>query len=66
MVVFPNGNEAILDSVTKTLGAGVTVTRSFAKVVPAGSVTGYYEIIGRAEIAGVSFDEDHIVYEVIP
>ncbi len=66
VAVFPDGHEVTLDSRTLNVGAGGTVGANFTKTVPASIVTGAYNIAGRAEVIGLSYDEDIVAYTVTP
>ncbi len=66
VAVFPDGSERTLDSRTMTVGPGATVNAGFTKKVPATIAAGSYDIAGRAEVTGVSYDEDIVTYTITP
>ena len=66
VAVFPNGSERTLDSKTLTVGAGASVNANFTKTVPVSIAPGSYNIAGRAEVTGVSYDEDIVSYTITP
>lgn len=65
VVVLPTGIEIALAEVDTTLPAGQSVSRDFTQVVPSGGGAGDYELIGRAVVTGVSFDEDLANYMIV-
>jgi plastocyanin len=66
VAVFPSGSERVLDSKTLTVGAGASVNANFTKSVPVSISPGSYRIAGRAEVTGVSYDEDIVSYTITP
>ncbi|MFQ5354247.1 MAG: hypothetical protein ACE5DR_04805, partial [Thermodesulfobacteriota bacterium] len=66
VAVFPDGHEVTLDSKTLNVGAGATAGADFTKTVPPTIPTGAYNIAGRAEVTGQSYDEDITPYTITP
>jgi len=66
VAVFPNGSEFVLNAKTLNMASGATVGANFTKRVPPTLVTGVYDISGRVEVIGESFDEDIISYNIMP
>jgi len=66
VAVKPDGNGLPLISRLLTIGVGQTHYQDFSKVVPPGTIPGDYELIGRAEVPAVNFDEDLVVYSIVP
>ncbi len=66
VAVFPNGSEFVLNAKTLNMAPGATVGANFTKNVPPTIATGLYDIAGRVEVTGQSFDEDIITYTITP
>jgi len=66
IAVKPDGSEVNLASVNVNLLAGDSKNQDFNLTLPVSLPEGDYKISGRAEVNGVSFDEDQAIYSVIP
>ncbi len=66
VAVFPDGHEVVLDSRTFDAAPTTLFSANFTKTVPAGVPTGAYKIAGRAEVTGISYDEDIAAYTITP
>jgi len=66
VAVFPDGREFVLQSDTLTLPGGAGGSQDFEATVPAGAAAGEYRLAGRAEVVSQSFDEDIVLYDVVP
>lgn len=65
VAITPNGREVNLAGASVNLMAGESKDKNFNLTLPASLPEGAYRISGRAEVNGVSFDEDQITYSVI-
>lgn len=66
VAVYPDGSEITLTRRTITITGNGTLSQNFSKRVPLGTPTGEYQLAGRVEIPSISYDEDIVLYAVIP
>lgn len=64
--VFPDGTKKPLGARIFPMNAAASVTRYFTKFIPATLPTGRYDILGTAQVSGVSYDEDMLSFTVTP
>ncbi|PIV83086.1 MAG: hypothetical protein CO150_09795 [Nitrospirae bacterium CG_4_9_14_3_um_filter_53_35] len=65
-LVKPDGSELVLVQRALTVPANGTLNKTISKKLPLGMVPGEYQMAGRAEIPAMSYDEDLVVYNVVP
>jgi len=66
VAVFPDGREVILAAKTLNVSAGGAPHANFAQTIPLNLPVGLYNIAGRVEVTGLSFDEDVIPFTFTP
>ncbi len=66
VAVLPDGSSTPIGAKIFSLGPAALATGYFTRVVPATFAAGRYDILGRVEVIGISYDEDQLSYTVTP
>ncbi len=64
VVVMPDGSEEVLMSYSSTAPGNTVASQNFSIKIPVNTVPGEYQLVGRVEVPGESYDEDIVLYSV--
>ena len=66
VAVFPNGSEAAIIGGSLTLIGNGVFTQDYSITVPSNIALGEYQLVGRVSVPSASFDEDIVIYTIVP
>lgn len=66
VAIYPNGSEVTLGSGTFTISGSGTLSQDFLRTIPLSITPGEYQLVGRVGITSTSYDEDIVIYTIVP